>query len=55
MKQCKVIRGGSSVEDGDFVEIIAGGPHQPFHATDQVARALIASTDPDEQESVVLL
>ncbi len=40
---------------GDFVYIPAGVPHQPFNPTDQVTRALIARTDPNEQESVVLL
>jgi uncharacterized RmlC-like cupin family protein len=30
-------------------------PHQPFNPTGKVARALIARTDPNEQESVVLL
>jgi len=34
---------------------LAGVPHQPFNPTDKVARALIARTDPNEQESVVLL
>jgi uncharacterized RmlC-like cupin family protein len=43
------------VEQGDFVYIPAGVPHQPFNPTDSVARALIARTDPNEQESVVLL
>lgn len=43
------------VEAGDFIYIPAGVPHQPFNPTDQVARALIARTDPNEQESVVLL
>lgn len=43
------------VEAGDFVYIPAGVPHQPFNPTDKVARALIARTDPNEQESVVLL
>lgn len=43
------------VEEGDFVYIPAGVPHQPFNPTDKVARALIARTDPNEQESVVLL
>jgi len=42
-------------EQGDFVYIPAGVPHQPFNPTDKVARALIARTDPNEQESVVLL
>jgi uncharacterized RmlC-like cupin family protein len=40
---------------GDFLYIPAGVPHQPFNPSDEVARALIARTDPNEQESVVLL
>ena len=44
-----------TVNQGDFVFIPAGVPHQPFNTTDKVARALIARTDPNEQESVVLL
>jgi uncharacterized RmlC-like cupin family protein len=44
-----------TVNEGDFVYIPAGVPHQPFNPTDKVARALIARTDPNEQESVVLL
>jgi uncharacterized RmlC-like cupin family protein len=40
---------------GDFVYIPAGVPHQPFNPTDKPVRALIARTDPNEQESVVLL
>ncbi|MFI0849333.1 cupin domain-containing protein [Mesorhizobium sp. IMUNJ 23232] len=40
---------------GDFVYIPAGVPHQPRNPTGQVAKALIARTDPKEQESVVLL
>jgi uncharacterized RmlC-like cupin family protein len=43
------------VEAGDFIYIPAGVPHQPFNPTNRVARALIARTDPNEQESVVLL
>lgn len=43
------------VEAGDYVYIPAGVPHQPFNPTDRTARALIARTDPNEQESVVLL
>ena len=43
------------VEQGDYVYIPAGVPHQPFNPTDKTARALIARTDPNEQESVVLL
>jgi uncharacterized RmlC-like cupin family protein len=44
-----------TVQAGDFVYIPAGVPHQPFNPTDRPARALIARTDPNEQESVVLL
>ena len=44
-----------SAAAGDFVYIPAGLPHQPFNPSDRVARALIARTDPNEQESVVLL
>ena len=43
------------VNQGDYVYIPAGVPHQPFNPTDKVARALIARTDPNEQESVVLI
>ncbi|MDO8359438.1 MAG: cupin domain-containing protein [Devosia sp.] len=44
-----------TVNEGDFVYIPAGVPHQPFNPTAKIARALIARTDPNEQESVVLL
>jgi len=40
---------------GDFVYIPAGVPHQPYNPTDKPARAVIARTDPNEQESVVLV
>jgi len=43
------------VNQGDYVYIPPGVPHQPFNPTDSVARALIARTDPNEQESVVLI
>lgn len=43
------------VEAGDFVYIPAGIPHQPYNPSDRPARAIIARTDPNEQESVVLL
>jgi uncharacterized RmlC-like cupin family protein len=42
-------------EAGDFVYIPAGVPHQPYNPTDRPVRAVIARTDPNEQESVVLL
>jgi uncharacterized RmlC-like cupin family protein len=40
---------------GDFVFIPAGVPHQPYNPTGRPVRALVARTDPNEQESVVLL
>ena len=43
------------VKAGDFIYIPAGMPHQPYNPTDKPARAVIARTDPNEQESVVLL
>jgi uncharacterized RmlC-like cupin family protein len=43
------------VEEGDFVYIPAGVPHQPFNPTDRMARAIVARTDPNEQESVVVI
>ena len=43
------------VHAGDFVYIPAGVPHQPFNPTDKPAKVLLARTDPNEQESVVLL
>jgi uncharacterized RmlC-like cupin family protein len=39
---------------GDYIYIPAGVPHQPFNPTDERAVALIARTDPNEQESVIL-
>jgi uncharacterized RmlC-like cupin family protein len=42
-------------EAGDFVYIPAGVPHQPYNPTGEPVRAVIARTDPNEQESVVLL
>jgi uncharacterized RmlC-like cupin family protein len=43
------------VEEGDYIYIPPGVPHQPFNDSGAVARALIARTDPNEQESVVLV
>ena len=43
------------VLEGDYVYIPAGVPHQPFNPTNTTARAIIARTDPNEQESVVLI
>jgi uncharacterized RmlC-like cupin family protein len=43
------------IKAGDFCYIPAGVPHQPYNPTDEPVRAVIARTDPNEQESVVLL
>jgi uncharacterized RmlC-like cupin family protein len=43
------------VKAGDFIYIPAGMPHQPYNPSDRPVRALIARTDPNEQESVVML
>ncbi len=43
------------IKAGDFCYIPAGVPHQPYNPTDKPVRAVIARTDPNEQESVVLL
>jgi uncharacterized RmlC-like cupin family protein/GNAT superfamily N-acetyltransferase len=40
---------------GDFVHIPAGVPHLPINRTDEQAVAVLARTDPNEQESVVLM
>lgn len=40
---------------GDLVYIPAGMPHLPVNPGAEPAQALIARTDPNEQESVVLL
>ena len=41
---------------GDYVYIPAGVPHLPYNASEsQACTAVIARTDPNEQESVVLL
>ena len=38
-----------------LLTIPAGVPHRPYNPTDKPVRAVIARTDPNEQESVVLL
>jgi uncharacterized RmlC-like cupin family protein len=43
------------VEAGDLLYIPADMPHLPFNPGPTPARAVIARTDPHEQESVVLL
>ena len=41
---------------GDYVYIPAGVPHLPYNASEsQACTAVLARTDPNEQESVVLL
>jgi uncharacterized RmlC-like cupin family protein len=40
---------------GDFIYIPAGVPHQPYNPNAEPVRAVIARTDPNEQESVVLV
>jgi uncharacterized RmlC-like cupin family protein len=42
-------------EAGDLIYIPADVPHLPFNDGDAPVRAVIARTDPHEQESVVLL
>ncbi|MBE2315820.1 cupin domain-containing protein [Solirubrobacter sp. CPCC 204708] len=43
------------VEAGDFIHIPAGVPHLPMNRSDETLEAVIARTDPNEQESVVTL
>jgi uncharacterized RmlC-like cupin family protein len=40
---------------GEFVHIPAGVPHLPANLGDETVEAVIARTDPNEQESVVAL
>ena len=42
------------VSAGDFLYIPAQMPHLPYNPSDRPARAVLARTDPNEQESVVL-
>ncbi len=43
-----------SVKAGDMIYIPAGVPHLPANTSDRPVTAVIARTDPNEQESVVL-
>lgn len=43
------------VQAGDILYIPAGVPHLPANTSDAPVSAIIARTDPNEQESVVLL
>jgi uncharacterized RmlC-like cupin family protein len=44
-----------TVRAGDFLYIPANMPHLPMNCTNEPCVAIIARTDPNEQESVVLL
>lgn len=44
-----------TVKAGEFLYIPAGMPHLPINLSDEPCTAVIARTDPNEQESVVLL
>lgn len=44
----------ATVTQGDFLYIPAGVPHLPFNPYSEPSRAVLARTDPNEQESVVL-
>jgi uncharacterized RmlC-like cupin family protein len=43
-----------TVREGELLYIPAGMPHLPMNRSDAPATAVIARTDPNEQESVVL-
>jgi uncharacterized RmlC-like cupin family protein len=43
------------IEAGDYVFIPPGVPHQPYNPFDRPVLAVVARTDPNEQESVVVL
>jgi uncharacterized RmlC-like cupin family protein len=45
----------TTVGEGEFCYIPAGVPHLPMNRSEAVCIAVIARTDPNEQESVVLL
>lgn len=44
-----------TVRAGEFLYIPANVPHLPLNTSDQPCTCVLARTDPDEQESVVLL
>ena len=49
------LRQRSLVKAGDFIYIPPGIPHLPVNRSDVMAVAVVAGTDPHEQESVVTL
>jgi uncharacterized RmlC-like cupin family protein len=56
MRYGEGLREHLEVHAGQFLFIPAGMPHLPFNPSDsEPATALLARTDPNEQESVVLL
>jgi uncharacterized RmlC-like cupin family protein len=56
MRYGEGLREHLEVGAGQFLFIPAGMPHQPFNPSDREACvAVLARTDPNEQESVVLL
>ena len=45
-----------TVKAGDYLYIPAGMPHQPYNPSEtETAIAILARTDPNEQESVILV
>ena len=56
MRYGEGLREHLEVRPGQFLFIPAGMPHQPFNPSDsEPCVAVLARTDPNEQESVVLL
>lgn len=55
MERCRIIRPGGGQEGKQGLEYFAGAPHLPVNTGTTELRAVIARTDPNEQESVVLL
>ena len=49
------LRQRSVVTAGDFIYIPPGIPHLPVNRSDVMAVAVVARTDPEEQESVVVM
>ena len=55
MRYGEDLREHLEVRAGQFLFIPAGMPHLPFNPTGERCVAILARTDPNEQESVVLL
>jgi uncharacterized RmlC-like cupin family protein len=49
------LRNRTIVRAGDFMYVPPGTPHLPVNRTDMMTIALVARTDPAEQESVVVM